>query len=153
MYINGKKGPDALTGSGYGSSVFSSSDRVRFGEGFLGELRRIQVYSPAAWRLNPTPCDSTTCALDIGFSIPPTCLKAVCTTAGTYTSFGTCESILINENCVNFEKKAVLQDVQLVLMLQLVNHAIQIIIKMEPVASNAPKVNMSILQQAVHVFE
>jgi len=106
IYVDGKKSGDAITVKAYGSSVFSSSDRVRFGEGFIGQIRRIQVYSPAAWRVNPKPCDSTTCALDIGFSIPPTCIQAVCITTGTYTSFGSCESkTLINYFESNFSKK------------------------------------------------
>ena len=134
IYLNGIRGPSAITTAGYGSSVFSTSDRVTFGEGFLGQIRRIQVYSPAAFRLNPTPCDSTTCSLDIGFTIPATCMQAVCTTSGTYTSFGSCESILINKNLTNLSQKIVLQDVQPALIRQLANHVIQIITKMEQVA-------------------
>jgi len=124
IYIDGKLGPHAVTIAGYGSSVFSNSDRVRFGEGFSGQIRRIQVYSPAAFRLNPKPCDATTCALDIGFTIPATCMQAVCTSAGTYTSFGTCGSILINENFTNLSQKAAQKGVQHALMQQLANHVV-----------------------------
>jgi len=51
IYINTQTGP-IITGTAYESSIFSSSDRVRFGEGFIGQIRRIQVYSPAAFRVN-----------------------------------------------------------------------------------------------------
>jgi len=51
LYLNSELGP-IKTGTAYGSSIFSSSDRVRFGEGFVGQIRRIQVYSPAAFRVN-----------------------------------------------------------------------------------------------------
>lgn len=52
IYLNTVGGISVVSGTVHGSSVFSNSDRVRFGEGFIGQLRRIQVYSPATFRLN-----------------------------------------------------------------------------------------------------
>lgn len=72
---------------------FSTSDLIAIGSGFIGQLRRFQVYSPAALELNSQPCDSTTCTATLGFSDPQTCLEAVCSN-GYYTSFGSCEGIL-----------------------------------------------------------
>lgn len=96
FYIDGALvDPAIATNTAYGANgntVFSTSDYVRIGAGFIGQLRRLQVYSPAAFRLNPNTCDSSTCGLDFGFSVPLTCLQAVCTTTGSYTSFGSCES-------------------------------------------------------------
>lgn len=99
FYIDGAYGNPGLgTHTAYGANgntVFSASDYVQFGAGFVGQLRRLQVYSPAAFRLNPAPCDPTTCALDIGFSNPPTCLQPVCS-SGYYYEFGYCKGICLS---------------------------------------------------------
>ncbi len=93
-----------------------------------------------------------TCNLDVGFSIPPTCLNAVCTTTpGTYTSFGSCESIFYQ--FLNIKSPKVAQkDVRPALTQQLANHVIHITIWMEQLAQNVLKANTSILQQPVLVF-
>ena len=94
-----------------------------------------------------------TCNLDIGFSIPPTCLNAVCTTTpGTYTSFGSCESIFFYQFLNIKSPKVVQKDVRPALTQPLANHVIQIIIWMEQFARNVLKVSMSILLQPVQVF-
>jgi len=36
----------------YPSSVFSNSDQIRIGAGFIGQIRRFQVYSPGAYQLD-----------------------------------------------------------------------------------------------------
>ena len=103
FYIDGSYvGPSLATHTAYGANgnmVFSASDYVQFGAGFLGQLRRLQVYSPAAFRLNPDSCNPSTCAIDLGFSTPPTCLKPVCS-SGYFEEFGFCDSIS-NETLFN----------------------------------------------------
>ena len=37
----------------YEPSVFSESDIITLGAGFIGQIRRFQVYSPAAFQLDP----------------------------------------------------------------------------------------------------
>ena len=81
--------------NGLGPAAFSTNDIVYIGAGFVGQLRRFQVYSPAALELSSESCNPTTCAVNIGFSDPPTCIEAVCNN-DYYTSFGTCESNLFN---------------------------------------------------------
>ena len=39
----------SFTLSSYGTSAFSSSDKITIGAGFIGQLRRVQIYSPAAF--------------------------------------------------------------------------------------------------------
>ena len=94
------------TNTGYYPSVFSNSDVIKIGAGFIGQLRRLQIYSPAAYlldkslflfywyliKLTKARCDLTTCAVNIGYSDPPKCLKAICNTSGSYASLDTCES-------------------------------------------------------------
>jgi hypothetical protein len=79
----------------FSSTSFSTNDNILIGVGFIGQLRRFQVYSPAAFELSSESCNPTTCDVNIGFSEPPTCIEAVCTNR-YYTSFGTCESILFD---------------------------------------------------------
>ncbi len=53
VYVNGEKlSLYPVVSSAQGPSKMSSSDKVRFGAGFSGKLRRVQVYSPAALKLN-----------------------------------------------------------------------------------------------------
>ncbi len=82
----------SMTG-GFGSAVLSTSDIAYVGGGFKGQLRRLQIYSPAALAYSSESTDPKSCAVNLGFSDPSTCLEAVCKN-GYYTSFGTCESIL-----------------------------------------------------------
>lgn len=89
--VNGAEPDSDLNYFGWPSGVFSIDDPIFIGMGFIGQLKRIQIYSPAAYELNTKACDSTTCAFDIGFSQPPTCLKPICATPATYASFSSCE--------------------------------------------------------------
>ena len=89
--VNGAEPDSDLNYFGWPSGVFSTDDPIFIGMGFIGQLKRIQIYSPAAYELNTKACDSTTCAFDIGFSQPPTCLKPICATPATYASFSSCE--------------------------------------------------------------
>ena len=79
-------------------------------------------------------------------------MNAVCGTPGTYTSFGSCESILTNsfESILIFSK-VVQKDAQNVPMLQPVNYVNQTIIKVEQLVQNALKVNMLRLLRAAQV--
>ena len=83
----------------HGNTAFSTSDYVLIGHGFPGQLRRFQVYSPAALRLNVEPCGPSTCSLEIGFSIPPTCLQPACSPGDYYDGFGYCEGY--SHNCLS----------------------------------------------------
>ena len=77
--------------------LLDKSEDFRFILLRLSNLTHIIVYSPIFLEFIETkiaPCDSTTCSLSIGYSVPPTCFSAVCNTPSTYTSFGTCESML-----------------------------------------------------------
>jgi len=48
VYINGVLATgNAVTASAYGPSVFTNADYIRIGKGFLGQLRRLQIFSPA----------------------------------------------------------------------------------------------------------
>ncbi len=56
VYVNGASIDLSIYVAGaLPSSKLSSSDVVQFGGGFTGKLRRAQVYSPAAFALNPGP--------------------------------------------------------------------------------------------------
>ena len=79
--------------NGFTSAILSTSDIAYVGGGFVGQLRRLQIYSPAALAYSSESTDPKSCAVNLGFSDPSTCLEAVCKN-GYYTSFGTCESIL-----------------------------------------------------------
>jgi len=75
------------------ASIFSSADSIKIGGGFIGLLRRFQIYSPGAYQLGSDSCYPSTCYAHIGYSATPMCIIAVCSsTSGTYPSFGTCES-------------------------------------------------------------
>jgi len=96
IYLNGIPTDGfAVVAVGTTPPVFSPTDVVKIGGGFVGHLKRLQVYSPAALPFIATSgsnsCDPTTCSLDMGFANPRTCMQAVCNTPGTYSSFGTCE--------------------------------------------------------------
>jgi len=75
-------------------SAFSDKDIIKVGGVFTGEFRRVQIHSPAPITTTITTGASvctTTCSAEIGYSNPPTCLKASCSTTGSYPSLGTCE--------------------------------------------------------------
>ena len=96
VYIDGADaGGSAWTSSSTSPPSFSNSDLIKIGGGFKGHLRRFQIYTPAASPFETASgfnsCNPTACSIDMGFSDPRTCLKAVCTTPGTYSSYGTCE--------------------------------------------------------------
>ena len=55
VYINGGQFLAPYTSNAQGASKLSNTDLVRFGAGFSGKLRRMQVYSPAALKLNESP--------------------------------------------------------------------------------------------------
>jgi len=53
IYIDGQfTNIPPRSSTGYLASAFSTSDVVKFGGGFIGKLRRFQVYSPAGFRPN-----------------------------------------------------------------------------------------------------
>ena len=39
--------------STYQSSIFTSSDKITIGAGFIGQLKRLQIYSPGVYQLDP----------------------------------------------------------------------------------------------------
>jgi len=56
VYIDGfLANSAALTTNGLSPSAFSTSDIVKIGQGFTGKLKRIQIYSPAAFGLVQNP--------------------------------------------------------------------------------------------------
>jgi len=74
-------------------SVFSNADVIKVGGVFTGELKRIQIYSPAPTgiTIGTALCDPASCSVETGYSNPPTCLTPICNTIGSYRSLGTCE--------------------------------------------------------------
>ncbi len=52
LYVNGGLYLTPYTATAQGTLKLSTSDIVRIGAGFAGKLRRLQVYSPTAYRLN-----------------------------------------------------------------------------------------------------
>jgi len=74
------------------SSIFSTADTIKIGGGFIGHVRRFQIFSPGAFQLLADTCSPSTCIAHIGYSTTPLCMFSVCGgTSGTYPSFGTCE--------------------------------------------------------------
>jgi len=107
IYINGvDNNGEATTMTSPGPAIFTPADTIKIGQGFAGELRRFQVYSPAAFGLATDNCidyflpsffkrfldlcDSSSCSVEMGFSDPLVCQEAVCSTSG-YPAFDTCE--------------------------------------------------------------
>jgi len=100
----------AMIGSLYnvytpGFPTFTNTDTLRIGSGFIGQLRRIQIYSPASispniprilknhlLSSNHSIEDPTKCTVTFGYSNPPICFNSVCG-PGFYSSFSSCESI------------------------------------------------------------
>jgi len=93
-YINGvDAGGFADTTNGIGHSTFSTNDIVRVG-GFIGHLRRLRIFSPAAIGMNKGSnlCNPDSCLAEIGFNEIPVCMSATCDDPkGFFPSFGTCE--------------------------------------------------------------
>jgi len=93
-YINGiDAGGLAETTNGLAHSQFSTADILRVG-GFVGHLKRLQIFSPAAIGMNKgmNLCNPNSCLAEIGFNEIPVCMSAVCDNPkGYYSSFGTCE--------------------------------------------------------------
>ena len=53
VVINGASTDSSTHASpGYYSYIFSDSDVIKIGAGFIGQLRRLQVYSPASYLLD-----------------------------------------------------------------------------------------------------
>ena len=59
VHINGMPATGyADTGAAYGPTFFSNSDIIYIGPGFTGQLRRLQIFSPAAFELDQGSSDS-----------------------------------------------------------------------------------------------
>jgi len=94
----------AVIAAGFSSS-FADTNFMRIGGGFIGQIRRIQIYSPVGSSPNQyctqkkrksshillVGLDSAQCASSFGYANPPICSQAICG-AGFYSSFGSCES-------------------------------------------------------------
>jgi len=67
-------------------------------------------------------CDPSNCAVEMGFSSPRTCLKAVCdSNSGSYSSLGTCERKNLSSKHFSYTPKLAQQAVQLVQTQELAN--------------------------------
>lgn len=94
VFLNGgDAGGNAATMNGNLRSDFSLSDTLQIGGDFVGSIRRLQIYTTAALELvtGTELCSPSTCSVETGFGAVY-CLQAVCTIAGTYPSFTSCES-------------------------------------------------------------
>ena len=79
--------------NGHGPGVFGTADTIGIGPGFVGQVRRIQIYSPTILHLYQRNCLPSSCDVDTNNWVFSNCLLETCTTPGYYTSFGNCESI------------------------------------------------------------
>jgi len=94
--INGAEA-DGITETTYGigHKHFSDQDKISIGPGFIGKLRRVQIFSPATAFLQQGDCVPSSCAINPNFEINPGCLARSCNTPGSFTSFGDCERIIL----------------------------------------------------------
>jgi len=94
VYVNGAEAGSTFTATTHGPSLFRNTDVIRVGPGFTGHLRRVQIYSPAAFQIPKITCAPSSCDASLNNWVFQACLQETCNTPGYYTSFGTCEKCL-----------------------------------------------------------
>jgi len=91
VHINGVKASEFVVSMpAKGTAVFGSNDIISIGPGLIGELKRVQIFSPAVLELKQGTCAPSSCDVASDDTLFPTCLLQTCPILGYYYSLGSC---------------------------------------------------------------